>query len=254
MKRLCVTIVLLGLLWLFASCSFAQPPTVTETDGISFPAATDASTEADSTVAVTNPTGDGPSIPVTIPTETAAQEPADSDFVRVLDYLPDMVVDLKYAGTDNFTGTVIYGSDEAWLRYGTVRKLISVQAELAEHGYYLKLWDGFRPPSAQFKLWEICPDPTYVSDPRNGFSNHSRGNTVDVTLVDVRGNELELPTGFDDFSKKADRDYGDCTPVAAENARLLEQAMEKYGFKGYSGEWWHYTDTNSYEVEHDFIP
>ena len=180
--------------------------------------------------------------------------PNDDAFVRITDYIPSLAVDLKYAGTDNFTGQVIYESQEAWLRYGTVKKLISVQQELNEMGYGLKLWDGFRPPSAQFKLWEICPDPTYVSNPNNGFSNHSRGNTVDITLVDENGNEIEMPTGFDDFSAKADRDYSDCTAAAAENARMLENIMEKHGFKGYYGEWWHYTDLDSYEVEQEFAP
>jgi D-alanyl-D-alanine dipeptidase len=131
---------------------------------------------------------------------------------------------------------------------------MQVQAELNTLGYGLKLWDGFRPPSAQFKLWEICPDPTYVSNPNNGFSNHSKGNTVDITLVDTRSNELEMPTGFDDFSTMADRNYSDCTSVAAANASLLEEIMEKHGFKGYYGEWWHYTDIDNYDVEREFVP
>ena len=203
------------------------------------------------------------SVPMlTEPIETTAAPapslppPAESKdtFVRVSDYIPDIIVDLKYAGADNFTGEVIYASGDAWLRYGTVEKLMRVQQELKEIGYGLKLWDGFRPPSAQFKLWEICPNHTYVSNPNKGFSNHSRGNTVDITLVDQDGVEIEMPTGFDDFSAKADRDYSDCNETAADNSRLLEQIMVKHGFKGYYGEWWHYTDTDSYEVEHDFIP
>ena len=192
----------------------------------------------------------GPTTQTTMPTEP----PSDDVFVRVLDYIPDIIVDLKYATTDNFTGQVIYSSNEAYLRYGTVKKLSSVQAKLKQSGRSLKLWDGFRPPSAQFKLWEICPDPTYVSDPNNGFSSHSRGNTVDITVVDQNGTELRMPTGFDDFSTKANRDYSDCSQEEAENAAMLEVIMTENGFKGYYGEWWHYTDTDSYEVEHNFIP
>ena len=63
-----------------------------------------------------------------------------------------------------------------------------------------------------------------------------------------------MPTGFDDFSALADRDYSDCSAEAARNAILLEEIMEKYGFKGYRGEWWHYTDTDAYEVEQVFVP
>ena len=87
-----------------------------------------------------------------------------------------------------------------------------------------------------------------------GFSSHSRGNTLDVTLVDENGVELEMPTGFDDFSAKADRDYSDCTAAAANNADILEILMEKHGFTGYAGEWWHYSDTMSYPVEREFEP
>ena len=63
-----------------------------------------------------------------------------------------------------------------------------------------------------------------------------------------------MPTGFDDFSKLADRDYSDCNEETANNAILLEQIMIKYGFKPYSGEWWHFTDTQSYPVEQIFEP
>ena len=149
---------------------------------------------------------------------------------------------------------MIYDFQDAYLRYGTVKKLAGVCRDLAEMGLYIKIWDGFRPVSAQFALWEVCPDPTYVADPNVGFSSHSRGNTLDVTLVDENGVELEMPTGFDDFSAKADRDYSDCTAAAANNADILEILMEKHGFTGYAGEWWHYCDTMSYPVEREVEP
>ena len=186
--------------------------------------------------------------------ETEPPEPEDADFVRVADYIPDIVVDLKYAGTDNFTGQQIYGFTDVYLRYGTVKKLMLVQQKLRQQGLGLKIWDGFRPPSAQFKLWDICPDSTYVANPNTGFSSHSRGNTVDITLVDSSGKELEMPTGFDDFSKLADRDYSDCTAEAAANAQLLQDVMTDAGFSAYWGEWWHYSDAVKYDVEMEFIP
>jgi len=180
--------------------------------------------------------------------------PQDMVFVAVTDYIPDIQIDLKYAGTDNFTGQVIYEFSTVYLRYGTVQKLAAVQADLQELGLRLKIWDGFRPVSAQYRLWEVCPDVRYVADPRTGFSTHSRGNTVDVTLVDLEGREVEMPTGFDDFTKKADRDYSDCAQVAADNALILEVLMEKHGFSGYKAEWWHYSDTVTYPVEELFQP
>ena len=186
--------------------------------------------------------------------EPAAAEPADSDFVRVLDYIPDARQKLMYATAENFTGQVIYDFENAYLRYGTVKKLKAVGDDLAEMGMNLLIWDGFRPVSAQFALWEACPDATYVADPTKGFSSHSRGNTVDLTLVDKDGKEFPMPTGFDDFSAKADRDYSDCTEEVRNNAMILEIIMEKHGFTGYSGEWWHYTDTDGYPVEETFVP
>ena len=174
--------------------------------------------------------------------------PADDELVRVLDYIPSVYVELKYATEDNFTGTVVYDFADAYLRYGTVRKLTGVQAELLAQGYSLKIWDAYRPVGAQFKLWEICPDPVYVANPNNGYSSHSRGNTVDVTLVLADGTEIEMPTGFDDFSALADRDYSDVPAGAAENALILENLMKDYGFNCYSGEWWHYSDSSSYPV------
>ena len=219
-----------------------------QTDGATVKPTTQAPTTVPPTPQTVPPTTE----PVT-PT-TQPPEPEDADFVRIRDYIPDIVVDLKYATEDNFTGQIIYEFTEPYLRYGTVKKLMAVQEALKAQGLRLKIWDGFRPVSAQFKLWDVCPDPTYVANPNVGFSSHSRGNTVDITLADASGAELAMPTGFDDFSTMADRDYSDCTAEAANNARLLEKTMEENEFKPYFGEWWHYADTVSYDVEQEFYP
>lgn len=246
----------LGLALCLAGCASVAKPAVS--------APSQTTPAASSTLNIsTPPVSSSPALttpPVTTPapTETLPEitqpEPQDDAFVRVIDYIPDMAVELRYATEHNFTGQRIYGFSQVWLRYGTVKKLMAVQEELRQQGLSLKLWDGFRPPSAQFRLWDICPDPKYVSNPHKGFSSHSRGNTVDITLVDAGGKELQMPSGFDDFSPLADRDYSDCPQEAAENARLLEQLMLRHGFKPYSGEWWHYTDTQAYPVAQDFEP
>ena len=208
------------------------------------------------TVETTQP----PTVPTTVPTEpetvpTLPPEPeSDEVFVRVLDYIPTASQELMYGTEANFTGQVIYDFEDAYLRWGTVKKLMQVSRDLEELGLYIKIWDGFRPVSAQFKLWEVCPNPTYVANPTTGYSSHSRGNTIDLTLVDAQGRELTMPTGFDDFSVKANRDYSDCTEEETNNAQLLEILMEKHGFSGYFGEWWHYSDTTGYPVEREFEP
>jgi D-alanyl-D-alanine dipeptidase len=183
-----------------------------------------------------------------------ALEEANSAFVRVTDHIPNIFIDLRYATENNFTGQAIYDFRDAYLRYGTVKKLIAVQNELRTQGLILKIWDTFRPTAAQFRLWEVCPDPNYVADPTKGFSSHSRGNTLDITLCYADGTELKMPTGFDDFSPLADRDYSDCAPEAAANAKLLESIMTKHGFTGYAGEWWHYSDVDNYDVDAQFTP
>lgn len=192
--------------------------------------------------------------PVREDTGALAETPADTDFVRVRDYIPEIGVDLRYAAADNFCGQAVYDFSEAYLRYGTVKKLSAACEALAARGYGLKIWDAFRPVPAQFTLWEICPDSRYVADPNRGYSSHSRGNTVDVTLVTADGAEAEMPTGFDDFSALADRDYSDVPETAAANALLLEETMTDAGFSPYFGEWWHFSDTDEYEVAETLPP
>lgn len=188
------------------------------------------------------------------PTQSENAEPGDEEFVMVTEYIQDIVTDLRYATEDNFVGEKIYDFTQAWLRYGTVKKLRAAQDELKRYGYRIKIWDAFRPVSAQFRLWEKYPDSAYVSNPEVGYSSHSRGNTVDITLVYEDGGEVWMPTGFDDFSAKADRDYSDCEQESADHAILLENIMEKNGFKLYQKEWWHYMDTTAYPVEEIFEP
>ena len=192
--------------------------------------------------------------PLPEPEPAPVPEPAPADLVAVVDYIPGIYTELRYASDNNFTHQVIYSFSDAYLRYGTVQKLASAQESLETAGYSLLIWDAFRPVSAQFKLWEICPDPAYVANPETGYSSHSRGSTVDITLVTLDGDPVEMPTDFDDFTAMADRDYSDVSEEAAANAGLLEEAMTVAGFKPYSAEWWHYSDTEPYPVEETFIP
>lgn len=181
--------------------------------------------------------------------------PEPSAFVRVADYIPDIAVELRYASDGNFTGKRIYDFSDAWLRYGTVVKLSRAQEILRAQGYGLKVWDAFRPVAAQFVLWEVCPDAACVADPLHGYSDHSRGNTVDLTVIDRDGTELPMPTQFDSFSKMADRDYRDVPDKErVVNAWLLQETMLEAGFRPYAEEWWHFSDTDVYEVERVFEP
>ena len=185
---------------------------------------------------------------------TTEKEPEDDEYVLVNKYIPDIYVELMYATDNNFTGVRIYDFTDAYLRYGTVKKLANVQKELKEQGYSLKIWDAYRPFEAQQKLWEVYPDPNYVANPANGMKKHNLGGTVDITMVAADGSVISMPTEFDDFSLKADRDYSDIEDEeAVKNVMILQNAMENNGFTGYQGEWWDYSDTVEYEAV-DFEP
>lgn len=185
---------------------------------------------------------------------TTEKEPEDDEYVLVNKYIPDIYVELMYATDNNFTGVRIYDFTDAYLRYGTVKKLANVQKELKEQGYSLKIWDAYRPFEAQQKLWEVYPDPNYVANPANGMRRHNLGGTVDITMVAADGSIIPMPTEFDDFSLKADRNYSDIdNEEAVKNVMILQTAMENNGFTGYQGEWWDYSDTDEYEAV-DFEP
>ena len=185
---------------------------------------------------------------------TTEKEPEDDEYVLVNKYIPDIYVELMYATDNNFTGVRIYDFTDAYLRYGTVKKLANVQKELKEQGYSLKIWDAYRPFEAQQKLWEVYPDPNYVANPANGMKKHNLGGTVDITMVAADGSVISMPTEFDDFSLKADRDYSDIEDEeAVKNVMILQNAMENNGFTCYQGEWWDYSDTVEYEAV-DFEP
>lgn len=185
---------------------------------------------------------------------TTEKEPEDDEYVLVKKYILDIYVELRYATENNFTGVKIYDFTEAYLRYGTVKKLAQVQKELKQQGYSLKIWDAYRPFEAQQKLWEVYPDPNYVANPANGMRRHNLGGTVDITMVAADGSVISMPTEFDDFSLKADRNYSDIdNEEAVNNVMILQNAMENNGFTGYQGEWWDYSDTVEYEAV-DFEP
>jgi D-alanyl-D-alanine dipeptidase len=156
---------------------------------------------------------------------------------------PNIIIDLKYATKDNFTGQIVYPVNKCYLREEVAKKLSKVQKKLNKIGLGLKVWDAYRPLSVQYKFWELVPDPRYVADPKTG-SNHNRGAAVDVTLVDSKGKELLMPTKFDDFSEKASGSYMDLPEEAIKNRELLKKYMTEEGFEAFASEWWHFNDKN----------
>jgi D-alanyl-D-alanine dipeptidase len=171
---------------------------------------------------------------------TARPARALHGLVRVSD--PSLVVDLRYATTRNFTGQRIYPREACLvLHRHTARQLLAADAEFVTLGYRLKIWDAYRPLSAQRLLWKKYPHGGFVANPRTG-SMHNRGAAVDVTLVDAQGRELRMPSAFDEFSPRAASDYRHASRAATRNRELLARIMLKHGFRRIKHEWWHFED------------
>ena len=167
----------------------------------------------------------------------------EPELVRVDAYLPQVIIDMRYATKNNFTHKVLYREPYAWLRPDTVRALRKVVKDLRMKGYRLVILDAYRPPAVQEKLWEARPDPKFLAAPWE-ISRHSRGTTVDVTLADLNGKLLEMPSEFDEFTARADHDFSDVSEKAAEHGSDLRNAFYKNGFTGVQDEWWHYDLAN----------
>jgi zinc D-Ala-D-Ala dipeptidase len=161
------------------------------------------------------------------------------DLVDVEKTIPGIVLDIKYATKDNFTKQKIYKSARCFLVKPAAEALKKVQADLKAKGFQLKLWDCYRPLSAQKKMWNLVPDERYVSNPKNG-GRHTRGTTVDCAMLTLDGKEVEMPTGFDDFTEKAHQDYSKLPKSVLKNKALLKQTMLKHGFQPLATEWWHF--------------
>lgn len=166
--------------------------------------------------------------------------PLSARLVEIITINPHIKLDIRYATTNNFTGKIVYPSARCFLQEPAAKALADVQVELEKQGLGLKVFDGYRPLSAQKIFWNICPDTRYVANPAKG-SKHNRGTAVDMMLVDVKtGQELVMPSGYDDFTEKSHRTYETMSPEAAKNCKLLEDAMIKHGFIPLATEWWHF--------------
>ena len=160
------------------------------------------------------------------------------DLVDVSAVIPDAIIDIRYATTDNFTKQQLYPKAVCKLRRAVAARLARAAKALRAQDRRLLIWDCYRPTSIQEALWKRVPDERYVANPKQG-SRHSRGAAVDVGLVDKDGKPVVLPTAYDDFSVAAHRKRALLGDKGAE-ARRLERAMKFAGFIGMPTEWWHF--------------
>jgi zinc D-Ala-D-Ala dipeptidase len=163
----------------------------------------------------------------------------------------DIALDVRYATTDNFTQTVVYQKPYCFIRNECRGPLEKAIAFAKHQGYRLKIFDCFRPQSAQEILWNFCPDPTYIMPPTKG-SVHTRGVAIDLTLINTDGRELDMGTPFDDFTIASHHD-AILTPEQNLNRHVMLGIMSAAGWDFYSKEWWHYQlfDSRQYDLIFD---
>ena len=155
-------------------------------------------------------------------------------------FIPGLVLDIRYATTNNFTKEKIYNLSKAYARKPVAEALKHVQADLKKQNLGIKIFDGYRPYSATIKFYEIYRDTTFVASPYRG-SRHNRGCALDLTVIDLKtGKELKMPTCYDTFVKEANPNYPIKDPEVKKNLSMLVTVMSKYGFKVNASEWWHF--------------
>lgn len=154
--------------------------------------------------------------------------------------VPGLVMDIRYATTNNFTHEKIYNMAKAYARKPVAEALKKVQEELKPQGLGIKMFDAYRPYKATIKFYEVYRDTTYVASPYRG-SRHNRGCALDLTVIDLKtGEELKMPTEYDSFKKEAWPSTPVSDPLIRRNRQLLIGVMTKYGFRVNGSEWWHY--------------
>lgn len=172
--------------------------------------------------------------------------------VELKNIISGLQYDLRYASTENFMKRLMYPSttSQTYLRLPAALALQKVQQELNSTGLGLKIFDAYRPYSVTEKFWELVRDERYVANPAKG-SGHNRGIAVDLTIISLKtGKELDMGTGFDNFTDTAHHSFASLSADVLQNRKLLRSIMEKYGFKALETEWWHYSlpDWNKFEL------
>ena len=196
-----------------------------------------------------------------LPSALSEQTDALPDgFAYVDAVIPDVVLDIRYAGTNNFVGDIIdgYEAPRAILTEEAAVALARAAALFREMGYRVKIFDAYRPQSAvrHFMRWANNADDMrmrdqYYPDYRKksllvdaGYiarnSSHMRGSAVDLTLADADGNELDMGGTFDFFGKQSWYEYKGVTDEQKQNRALLREIMMRCGFRPFDKEWWHF--------------
>ena len=248
--------------------SIYDVPTI-ETTEVASEVTTEATTEA-TTKATTEETTEEDTEATTEETPTDASDedseglPEAEGFVLVTDVIPDAILEIRYYTDYNFVGEQIDGYEEpvALLTKEAAEALKAANDDLEEQGYCIKIYDAYRPQSAvdDFIDWANDTSDTKMQEyfypevnKANLFSEgyiayhsgHSRGSTVDLTIVDkATGEDVDMGGTFDYFGQVSHPDYTGITDEQYANRMILRDAMTSHGFKAITTEWWHFTLQN----------
>jgi D-alanyl-D-alanine dipeptidase len=173
-------------------------------------------------------------------------EARSAGFVDVRSVVPNALIDLRYATSNNFTHVQLYPADARCLVHESMAPGLAAAAKaLASQGNVLVFWDCYRPHDVQVRMFDVVPNPAWVAKPGSYARSHESGRSVDVTLADASEQcprcLVDMGTDFDDFSPRATAFATDGVSAGEQaNRARLRNAMSAGGLSVYSGEWWHF--------------
>lgn len=192
-----------------------------------------------------------------------AQPPMEG-FLRIKDLDNTIEVEMMYAKSDNFMGEAMYDFTEAYLHPKAAKAVVKANALLAKYhpGWRICIYDATRPMSVQQKMWDKVkgtPQQNYVSNPKNGGGLHNYGLAVDVSIIDEKGDSIDMGTKVDALTSTSHINkeeelvaQGKITQEAMENRRLLRKVMQEAGFKPLRTEWWHFNYTTRADAKKNY--
>jgi D-alanyl-D-alanine dipeptidase len=176
-----------------------------------------------------------------------------SDLVELIKVDPTLKLDIRYATTNNFMHRPMYRQARAFMQRPAAEAVARANRVLHAQGYGLVIFDGYRPWAVTKAFWDAATEEQhrieFVANPQKG-SRHNRGCAVDLSLVDLKtGQEVEMPSGYDEFTERAYPNYPGGTAEARRLRGVLRTAMEAEGFSVFKAEWWHF-DYQGWEHYH----
>lgn len=174
------------------------------------------------------------------------------DLVELTALDPSIRLDVRYATADNFLGRPVYREARAFLQRPAAEALVRAHRKLAEKGWGLMVFDGYRPWSVTKAFWDATPEDKklFVANPARG-SRHNRGCSVDLTLFDLAtGKPADMGAGYDEMSPRSYVTWEGGTKEQLDRRELLRGTLEREGFFVYPWEWWHfdYKDWRDYPL------